>query len=409
MHSPDASAQQWSQQPPIDMKTLWVGDLQYWMDESYLNSIFSSTGEQLVSAKIIRNKASGFPEGYGFVEFASHACAERVLTAFTGTQMPQTEQLFRLNWAYFGIGERRPEGGPENSIFVGDLAPDVTDYMLQETFRTRYPSVRGAKVVTDVATGRSKGYGFVRFADDSERVRAMSEMNGIYCSSRPMRINAATPKKALIPSAPAPQKVTTFATSPLQNVPNDNDPNNTTIFVGGLDPAVSEEELQKTFGEFGELVYVKIPPGKGCGFVQFTHRSCAEEALGKLHGTMIRQQAIRLSWGRTANKQYPAGWGGDPSQGYYGYGYDGYGYTQGQDSTYSYAGYQGYQGYGGYMQPGDPYAMYDPNNEVFDPLTPPDIDTLNAAYIVMHEPFLVGRHLSLPRSTDTSQPVLYSC
>lgn len=33
------------------------------------------------------------------------------------------------------------------SVFVGDLAPDVTDYVLQETFRTYYPSVRSAKVI----------------------------------------------------------------------------------------------------------------------------------------------------------------------------------------------------------------------------------------------------------------------
>lgn len=109
--------------------------------------------------------------------------------------MPGTEQTFRLNWASFGIGEKRPDAGPEHSIFVGDLAPDVTDYLLQETFRVQYPSVRGAKVVTDPNTGRSKGYGFVKFSDEAERNRAMTEMNGVYCSTRPMRISAATPKK----------------------------------------------------------------------------------------------------------------------------------------------------------------------------------------------------------------------
>jgi len=155
---------------------------------------------QVQSVKIIRNKQTGYSEGYGFVEFISHASAEKVLQAYNGTIMPNTEQPFRLNWASFGIGERRPEAGPEHSIFVGDLTPDVTDYMLQEIFRTRYPSVKGAKVVTDANTGRSKGYGFVRFGEELERNRAMNEMNGVYCSSRPMRISAATPKKALGPA-----------------------------------------------------------------------------------------------------------------------------------------------------------------------------------------------------------------
>lgn len=35
--------------------------------------------------------------------------------------------------------------GVDFSCFVGDLAPDVTDYVLQEHFRAQYPSVRSAK------------------------------------------------------------------------------------------------------------------------------------------------------------------------------------------------------------------------------------------------------------------------
>jgi RNA recognition motif-containing protein len=57
--------------------------------------------------------------------------------------------------------------------------------------------VKGAKVVTDRVTGRSKGYGFVRFADENEQMRAMVEMNGQYCSTRPMRIGPAATKKPL--------------------------------------------------------------------------------------------------------------------------------------------------------------------------------------------------------------------
>lgn len=68
--------------------------------------------------------------------------------------------------------------------------------MLQETFKNHYPAVKGAKVVADRLSGRSKGYGLVRFGDLNEQTRAMTEMNGVYCSSRPMRIGPAANKKA---------------------------------------------------------------------------------------------------------------------------------------------------------------------------------------------------------------------
>ncbi|KAK8635424.1 hypothetical protein V6N13_004161 [Hibiscus sabdariffa] len=139
-----------------EVRSLWIGDLQPWMDENYLISIFSQTGE-VVSAKVIRNKLTALPEGYGFIEFVSRVAAERVLQSYNGVPMPNAEQNFRLNWASLGSGEKRQDEGPDYTIFVGDLAADVSDYMLQETFKAVYPSVKGAKVVNDRTTGRSKG------------------------------------------------------------------------------------------------------------------------------------------------------------------------------------------------------------------------------------------------------------
>lgn len=49
----------------------------------------------------------------------------------------------------------------------------------------------------DKLTGRTKGYGFVRFGDESEQQRAMSEMNGMMCSGCAMRIGAAANKKGV--------------------------------------------------------------------------------------------------------------------------------------------------------------------------------------------------------------------
>ncbi|KAE8709866.1 Polyadenylate-binding protein RBP47 [Hibiscus syriacus] len=307
-------------------KTVWVGDLHHFMDENYLHSCFAATGE-IASIKVIRNKQTGLSEGYGFVQFFSHATAEKVLQNYSGILMPNTDHPFRLNWATFSTGEKRTENGPDLSIFVGDLAADVTDSLLHETFANKYPSVKTAKVVVDSNTGRSKGYGFVRFGDDTERSQAMSEMNGVYCSSRPMRIGAATPKKS---SGYQQQQYSSQGgyASNGASTQSDGESSNTTIFVGGLDPSASEEDLRQPFSQYGEIVSVKIPLGIGCGFVQFASRNNAEEALQELNGMVIGKQTVRLSWGRNpANKQFKGDycnqWGGA----YYGgQVYDGYVY-----------------------------------------------------------------------------------
>jgi hypothetical protein len=44
------------------------------------------------------------------------------------------------------------------------------------------------------------------------------------------------------------------------------------IFVGGLDPNVTENVLKQAFSPYGEVIHVKIPVGKRHGFVQFVTR-----------------------------------------------------------------------------------------------------------------------------------------
>ena len=66
--------------------------------------------------------------------------------------------------------------------------------------------------------------------------------------------------------------------------PSDFDPTNTTLFIGGLSAGVSEEDLRTIFGRYGDIIYTKIPPGKGCGFVQFVQRTAAETAMAQMQG-----------------------------------------------------------------------------------------------------------------------------
>ncbi|XBI45028.1 hypothetical protein VPH35_109586 [Triticum aestivum] len=245
---------------PNEVRTLWLGDLQYWMDENYVYNCFASTGE-VQSVKLIRDKQTGQLQGYGFIEFTSRAGAERALQTFNGAMMPNAEMAYRLNWATAG---GKHDDGADYTIFVGDLAADVTDYVLQETFRVQYPSVKGAKVVTDKLTMRPKGYGFVKFGDPTEQTRAMTEMNGRLCSSRPMRIGPAANKQK---ATGVQEKVPSS-----QGVQTDNDPSNSTIFVGGLDPNATEDVLKQVFTPYGDVVHVKIPVGKRCGFVQYASR-----------------------------------------------------------------------------------------------------------------------------------------
>lgn len=232
--------------------------------------------------------------------------------------------------------------GPEYSIFVGDLGPEVNEYVLVSLFQARFPSCKSAKIMTDAMSGQSRGYGFVRFSDENDQQRALVEMQGVYCGNRPMRISTATPKNRYEASTheSVVDLANTFRPSgnhgfgqpqpgapmmggggampqqqmwggmqgfpyggfnPATQMNQFTDPNNTTVFVGGLSGYVTEDELRSFFQGFGEITYVKIPPGKGCGFVQFVHRHAAEMAINQMQGYPIGNSRVRLSWGRSQN------------------------------------------------------------------------------------------------------------
>ncbi|KAL6713939.1 hypothetical protein ACLMJK_008433 [Lecanora helva] len=306
--------------------TLWMGELEPWIDENFVRTVWYNMGEQ-VNVKMIRDKFSG-NAGYCFIDFQSPAAAGKALQ-LNGQVIPGSNRPFKLNWASGGgLADRsRDERGPEFSIFVGDLGPEVNEYVLVSLFQNRFPTCKSAKIMTDPISGMSRGYGFVRFSDEGDQQRALQEMQGVYCGNRPMRISTATPKNKTGGGAPggmggmpggagpgpmggnpysmgnppmgyygAPQPMNQFT-----------DPNNTTVFVGGLSGYVTEDELRSFFQGFGEITYVKIPPGKGCGFVQFVQRHAAEMAINQMQGYPIGNSRVRLSWGRSQNNSGPAG------------------------------------------------------------------------------------------------------
>ncbi|HEY8431185.1 MAG TPA: RNA-binding protein [Sandaracinaceae bacterium] len=75
-------------------------------------------------------------------------------------------------------------------LFVGGLSWGTTDQGLREAFE-RFGEVLEAKVVTDRETGRSRGFGFVTFADGQAAGEAIAEMDGTELDGRSINVNEA--------------------------------------------------------------------------------------------------------------------------------------------------------------------------------------------------------------------------
>ncbi|KNA18740.1 hypothetical protein SOVF_067940 [Spinacia oleracea] len=75
-------------------------------------------------------------------------------------------------------------------LFVGGLSFGTDDGSLRDAFAS-FGEVIDARVITDRETGRSRGFGFVNFADDEAATTAMSSMDGQDLNGRAIRVSVA--------------------------------------------------------------------------------------------------------------------------------------------------------------------------------------------------------------------------
>jgi len=89
-------------------KTLWIGDVESWMNEQNVAAQFDNIAT-VSHVKIIRDKVKGTPVGYGFVEFADAETAKEIFTTLNGHPIPGSNRTFKLNWASHGGGVARAQ------------------------------------------------------------------------------------------------------------------------------------------------------------------------------------------------------------------------------------------------------------------------------------------------------------
>ena len=283
-------------------QSLWIGDIDLTMNENMIRSAFPPSAG-VVNVKFIRDKNTGYPIGYGFVEFTSSAAAQQALRLYNGGPIPGSTRTLRLN-----LAEHSESEGATHGLYVANLPPDVTEGKLHDLFAQRYKTVRTVKVIFDPATGLPRGYGFVKFVSPEERDRALIECQAIQMGGKTLKISPIqgpqiTPEHPLQQAAqmqggfmqPQPQP------QPQPQYTDATDPKNTTIYVGNLYKNATEEEVLRVFSPCGTVSSVKILPGKCCCFVNFANKASAEAAFS-LNGLAIGPQRVKLSWGKVPTR-----------------------------------------------------------------------------------------------------------
>ncbi|EDO31981.1 predicted protein, partial [Nematostella vectensis] len=89
---------------------------------------------------------------------------------------------------------------------------------------------------------------------------------------------------------------------PMLDTPTDR--SITTLYVGGLEGKVTEQDLRDHFYQFGELRSISMVPRQNCAFVCFTSRAAAEAAADRSFNKLIlKGRRLKIMWGKSQGQQ----------------------------------------------------------------------------------------------------------
>ena len=158
--------------------TLWMGDINPWIGESFILNSFIKSGFKPENVKLIIDKRKNKFHNFCLINFASIEEANKALFNLNSKPISGTNMFFKLNLI------KNSENC--NNVYVGNLPLFFNDILLFSFFKSKYQSVYYASVITE--KGVSKGYGFVHFSEEEEYKRCLKEMNVFIFGDKIIRV-----------------------------------------------------------------------------------------------------------------------------------------------------------------------------------------------------------------------------
>ncbi|MES1902540.1 MAG: Nucleolysin TIAR [Paramarteilia canceri] len=176
-------------------------------------------------------------------------------------------------------------------IYVGGLGPEIDDAILRSAFHD-FGDIVEAKVIRDASDNTSKGFGFVTFADKDVASEAMTAKNGSWINTSTIKTNWAARNSR---NSIRPLKFEEMYKNTSQT--------NTTVYIGGLDLSTNLEYLKRLCERFGKISEIKMHADRGYGFVKYSHKDEACNAIVGINGHKLEgsTKVLIANWGNEGN------------------------------------------------------------------------------------------------------------
>ena len=236
--------------------SLYVGDLNQDVTEAILYEHFRKVA-MVTSVRVCRNIATRRSMGYAYVNFTSMPEAQKAMDGLNYSLIKG--RACRIMWSNRNPTLRKSN---KSNIFIKNLDESIDNKQLHDTF-SMFGAILSCKVATD-RNGKSKGYGFVHYENESSADEAIKRVNGMKINDREVYVSKFQKQK---------RKTLEWTNLYVKNIPE------------GWD----EDKLKEIFKPFGVVTSVILKStgdeNKATfGFVDMETHEEALAAIEALHG-----------------------------------------------------------------------------------------------------------------------------
>ncbi|XP_063329352.1 RNA-binding protein 39-like isoform X3 [Pelmatolapia mariae] len=180
-----------------DARTVFCMQLAARIRPRDLEEFFSAVGK-VRDVRMISDRNSRRSKGIAYIEFVEASSVplaigltgQRLLGVPIIVQASQAEKNRAAAAAAAANNLQKGTSGPMR-LYVGSLHFNITEEMLRGIFEP-FGRIESIQLMMDSETGRSKGYGFITFADAECAKNALEQLNGFELAGRPMKVGHVT-------------------------------------------------------------------------------------------------------------------------------------------------------------------------------------------------------------------------